>query len=413
MELQSRNLTPEQQQHQIHQMLLSRMTAEQKVQLQQAAPAEQQRIMMQQYQKYVDEQRVQQVPLPGQVSSPAQQSMAPILIPASALQQTNFAADEHQLNSQSLEEYRRKEEKNSKAYMETDYEVDTDYSCAESCCSCISRMLFPCCCCGNIVQLMEYERGVLLRYGKKSHKGVLKGGMHFLLPYVETMMKISIQEERLDIRKQSVITKEGFSLVVDGMVYFKVVDAHLALLNVQNVRRCIEMLSECKLRECIGIHTFEELTTQKDKMVASLQKVLDVATDPWGIKVLRVELSEIVCPPAMKAAMASEGDARIAATQFIIAAERDAKARMIQASASPVLVEAERKAKAAIIEAEGIAKATVARAQGEKNAAILLKEAAEKMAGNPNAMQLRYLQTLPAMANATIVGGSPSFTLQL
>jgi erythrocyte band 7 integral membrane protein len=384
------------------------------VQRQQQMQFQQQQKPQQQMMGGAPPQQMQQMQQPQPQQQQMQQVQMPkIDMPAMAV--TDYAAAEPVLDAAEFEDYKRREADNAANYRKhlAEEEIDTSYTCAENACACASRLIFPCCMPCNTITLMDYERGVLLRFGKKSHKSVLKGGMHFLLPYVEEMMKISVQEERLDIRKQSVITKEGFSLQVDGMVYFKVVDAHLAMLNVRNVRSCIEMLSQTKLRECIGIHTFEELTTSKDKMVATLQKILDTATDPWGVKVFRVELSDIICPPAMKAAMASEGDARIAATQFIIAAERDAKARMIQASASPILVNAEREAKARIIAAEGNAKATIARAQGEKNAALLIKEAAEKMAANPNAMQLRYLQTLPEMKNGVFIGGGQGLTLQI
>lgn len=201
--------------------------------------------------------------------------------------------------------------------------------------------------------IQNYERGVLIRLGKRTHKAALAGGMHFLLPCgVDQLMRIDIREQILDLRNQNVVTKEGLSLMIDACVYFKVIDASKALLTVTNLRQSIMYLAQTKLREILSAHTFEQIQTQRGSLAVMLKKILDDVTEHWGVDVTRVEITDIVLPESMKRAMGQEA-------------------------------EAARSAKAKIIEAEG-----------ERQAASTLKDAADILATGPGAMQLRLLQTL-------------------
>lgn len=264
----------------------------------------------------------------------------------------------------------------SKMQMQDDNDDDfvhPSFTGLETCCICSSRLsllllcplTLPC----NIRTLNDYERGVLLRNGRRMHAGTLKGGLHVLLPCVDSMMSIDIREKLLDIPKQNVVTREGLALRVDAVVYYKVFSATRALLEIENVQRAILMLAQTKLREILGTRTFDEIQSDRQSLALSLKETLDEATDPWGIDVTRVEITDLTVPADMQRAMGSEA-------------------------------EAQRNARAKIIEAEG-----------EKSAAYTLKEAADIMSTSEGTMQLRFLQTLTQISaekNSTILIPFPS-----
>jgi regulator of protease activity HflC (stomatin/prohibitin superfamily) len=289
---------------------------------------------------------------------------------------------------------------------------EPNFSALESCGTCCAGLstIIPVCWCCIFKTLDVYEDGVRLRHGKKLHKGVIAGGTHVILPLVDKLMRIDTREQLLDIPRQNVVTKEGFSLVVDAVVYFKVFDSTKALLGIQDVKRSIFWLAQTKLREILGIHTWQQIQVERKSLISGLKAILDEATDAWGVDVTRVEMTDIQLPQNVKAAMAAEAEAKASAGAFLVTADRDAKAKMIQASASPILVNAEREAKARIILAEATAQAKVIEAQGEKNAAVKLKEAADIMGGNTNTIQLRYLQTLPQLKGTIMVPMSNDMT---
>lgn len=248
----------------------------------------------------------------------------------------------------------------------------------EQCVICFGRSLLcvlcPICCPCAVETIYDYERGVMLRVGKQLHEGTLSGGLHIVIPCVDTLLKIDTRERLLDIPKQCVVTREGLSLRVDAVVYYKVFDATRALLGIENVKKSILMLAQTKLREILGTHTFDAIQMERQKLATNLKEVIDSATDPWGIDVTRVEITDITLPAEMERAMGSEA-------------------------------EAQRNAKAKVIEAEG-----------EKLAAVTLKEAAEIMAEAPNTMQLRFLQTLTQISaekNSTILIPFPSDLLSM
>jgi len=213
--------------------------------------------------------------------------------------------------------------------------------------------------------LQEYERGVVFRLGRvlDSAKGP---GLFILIPFVDRMRKLSIRTVTMDIDPQDVISRDNVTLKVNAVLYFRVVDPIRAINNVENYLYATTQLSQTHLRSILGEHTLDELLTNRDKINAKLQGILDEQTDPWGIKVVSVEIKDVDLPLDMQRAMAKEAEA-----------ERERRAKIIAA-------------------------------EGEQQAAQKLREAADIMGSSANgsAMQLRYLQTLSDMStdqNSTIV----------
>lgn len=208
-----------------------------------------------------------------------------------------------------------------------------------------------------------------MRLGKKTHPGTLSGGLHVLVPCVDSLLQIDTRETLLDVPQQNAVTREGLSLKVDAVVYYKVFDASRALLGIQNVRHAVLLLAQTKLREALGQHSFDQIQLDREAIASNLKSVLDDATDPWGIDVTRVEITDLILPPSMARAMGTEAEA-----------QRNAKAKMIEA-------------------------------EGERNAAETLRDAAVIMAQSPGTMQLRFLQTLTQISaekNSTILVPFPS-----
>jgi regulator of protease activity HflC (stomatin/prohibitin superfamily) len=201
----------------------------------------------------------------------------------------------------------------------------------------------------------EYERAVVLRLGK-ALPGAKGPGLIILIPIVDRMIKISVRTVTMDIDPQDVITKDNVTLKVNAVVYFRVVDPTKAFVNVENYLYATSQLAQTHLRSSLGEHTFDELLKDREQINAKLQSKLDQNTDPWGIKVVGVEIKHIDLPVDMQRAMAKEAEA-----------ERERRAKIIAAS-------------------------------GEMEAAAKLKEAADEMSKNEMSLQLRYLQTLNNMS---------------
>lgn len=248
---------------------------------------------------------------------------------------------------------------------------ETTICCARAYMCLLCPLVCPC----QLRVVQDYERSVKLRLGRRLHDEPLKGGMHLILPCgVDNLLTLDVRETVINVPQQNVVTKEGLSLKVDAAVYFTVFDASRALLAVNGVYAAISTLSQTKLREVLGMHSFDDLQVDRVSIANNLQHLLDVATDPWGISVTRVEIMDIVMPAGMTRAMGQEAEA-----------QRNAKAKLIEA-------------------------------EGEKKASYTLKEAADVMAQTPGAMHLRFLQTLnniSAEQNSTIVVPFPSDLLSL
>ena len=209
--------------------------------------------------------------------------------------------------------------------------------------------------------LNEYERGVVFRLGRViSAKGP---GLIILLPVIDKMVKVSLRLVALDVDPQDVITRDNVSVKVNAVIYFRVVDATKAIIEVENYSYAMSQLAQTTIRSVCGQAELDELLAERDKINSELQEILDMHTDPWGIKVATVELKHIDLPQEMQRAMAKQAEA-----------ERERRAKIINA-------------------------------EGEFQAATKLSEASEIIDKNPVALQLRYLQTVNEMStenNSTI-----------
>ena len=188
--------------------------------------------------------------------------------------------------------------------------------------------------------------------------------MIYIIPLVEKMVRVQLRTVTMDVPPQDVITKDNVSVKVNAVVYFRVMDANLAILEVENYLFATSQLAQVTLRSVCGQAELDELLSEREKLNVKLQEILDLATDPWGIKVVLVELKDIDLPAEMRRAMAKQAEA-----------ERERRAKIIHA-------------------------------EGEFEASQKLGEAAETIAKQPVAMHLRFLQSLVEVSadkNQTIV----------
>ncbi|MFQ5835230.1 MAG: slipin family protein [bacterium] len=214
----------------------------------------------------------------------------------------------------------------------------------------------------SIRVVTEYERGVIFRLGRLV--GAKGPGLFFLIPIVDRMVKVSLRTMNFDVQPQEVITKDNVPVKVNAVVYFRIIDPSKSVVEVENYRFATLQIAQTTLRGVVGEAELDELLSQREKLNERLQSIVDEQTDPWGIKVSVVEVKEIEVPDTMKRAMARQAE-----------------------------VERERRAK-------------IINAQGEYQAAEKLSQAAEVIGEYPQAIQLRYLQTLSEIAseqNSTII----------
>ena len=202
--------------------------------------------------------------------------------------------------------------------------------------------------------LNEYERGVIFRLGRLiPTKGP---GIIFIIPLVDKLIKISLRLVTLDVPPQDVITKDNVSIKVNAVVYYRVMDANKSIVEVENYSYATSQLAQTTLRSVCGQAELDELLAEREKISVHLQEILDKETDPWGIKVSKVEIKHIDLPPEMQRAMAKQAEA-----------ERERRAKVIHAD-------------------------------GEFQASQKLSEAAVIISKDSTALQLRYLQTLSEIA---------------
>ncbi len=209
----------------------------------------------------------------------------------------------------------------------------------------------------------EYERGVIFRLGRllPEPKGP---GLFLLIPIVDRMVKVDLRTVTLNVPPQEVITKDNVPVRVNAVAYFRIVDPNNAIIQVENYMVATSQIAQTTLRSVLGQHVLDELLSERDKINAILQAIIDEATSPWGIKVSVVEVKDVEIPAGMQRAMARQAEA-----------ERERRAKVISA-------------------------------EGEYQASERLKDAAAVMSQEPITVQLRYLQTLleiGASNNSTIV----------
>jgi regulator of protease activity HflC (stomatin/prohibitin superfamily) len=208
----------------------------------------------------------------------------------------------------------------------------------------------------------EYQNGVVFRLGR--FVGLKRAGFRWLIPLVERMVIIDMRTVAKDVPPQDVITKDNVSVKVNAVVYFRVIHADKAVLQVEDFLYATSQLAQTTLRAILGQVELDELLSQRDRINRDIQQVLDAHTDPWGIKVSNVEVKHIDLPVEMQRAIARQAEA-----------ERERRAKVISA-------------------------------EGEHQAAEKLAQAADVLSRNPSALQLRYLQTLVEITgsgNQTII----------
>jgi regulator of protease activity HflC (stomatin/prohibitin superfamily) len=206
----------------------------------------------------------------------------------------------------------------------------------------------------SIKILMEYERGVIFFLGKFQE---VKGpGLIIVLPVVQKMLRVNLQIVTMDVPAQDVITRDNVSVKVNAVIFFRVVDPQRAILAVQDYLYSTSQIAQTTLRSVLGQSQLDELLSKREEINVVLQRIIDQQTEPWGVKVTAVEVKNVDLPPEMQRAIAKQAEA-----------ERERRAKVIHA-------------------------------EGEFQAAQKLSEAAEIIARNPIALQLRYLQTLVEVA---------------
>lgn len=203
--------------------------------------------------------------------------------------------------------------------------------------------------------LREYERGVVFRLGRLI--GAKGPGLILLIPVVDRMVRVSLRTIVMDVPPQDVITKDNVSLKVNAVVYFRVIQAEKAIVEVEDYLHATSQLSQTTLRSVLGQSQLDEILAEREKINRELQRIIDHQTEPWGIKVSNVEIKHVDLPIEMQRAMAKQAEA-----------ERERRAKIIHA-------------------------------EGEFQASQKLKEAAEIIEDHPVAVQLRFLQTLSEVAS--------------
>jgi len=205
--------------------------------------------------------------------------------------------------------------------------------------------------------LREYERGVIFRLGRLIGGDGLKGpGLILLIPVIDKMVKVSLRTVVMDVPTQDVITRDNVSIKVNAVVYFRVVEPQKAIVGVENFLVATSQLSQTTLRSVLGQSDLDDLLSQREKINLKLQQIIDMHTEPWGVKVSNVEVKQIDLPQEMQRAMAKQAEA-----------ERERRSKVIAA-------------------------------EGEFQAAQRLADAASILGEHPSALTLRYLQTLREIA---------------
>ncbi|MDP6347417.1 MAG: slipin family protein [Dehalococcoidia bacterium] len=200
----------------------------------------------------------------------------------------------------------------------------------------------------------QYESGVHFRLGRLV--GIKPPGVRFMIPFIDTIRKIDTRVVTLDVPAQEAITKDNVTLRVNAVVYFRVVHADQAVVNVADYRIATFQIAQTTLRSVLGKSSLDELLAEREKLNDSLREIIDEATEPWGIKVSMVEVKDVELPDTMQRAMAAQAEA-----------ERERRAKIIHA-------------------------------EGEFEASQRLADAARVIGSQPATLQLRYLQTLTTIA---------------
>ncbi|XP_050389529.1 band 7 protein AGAP004871 isoform X3 [Patella vulgata] len=225
-------------------------------------------------------------------------------------------------------------------------------------------LFFPFSLCLTIKVVQEYERAVMFRLGRLLAGGARGPGLFFVIPCIDSYTKVDLRTVSFDVPPQEVLTRDSVTVAVDAVVYYRVQNATMSITNVEDANRSTRLLAATTLRNVLGTKNLAEILSERESISHNMQSSLDEATDPWGVKVERVEVKDVRLPVQLQRAMAAEAEA-----------SREARAKVIAA-------------------------------EGEQKASKALKEAADVMSESPAALQLRYLQTLNSISaekNSTII----------
>merc|ERR1712241_502191 len=212
-------------------------------------------------------------------------------------------------------------------------------------------------------KVQEYERAVIFRLGRVKKGGAVGPGLFTILPCIDNIVTVDLRTVTFDVPPQEILTKDSVTVTVDAVVLFKVYNPMSSVINVANASHATRLLASTTLRNMLGTRNLHDILSDRETISSTMLTLLDEATDPWGIRVERVEVKDVRLPQQLQRAMAAAA-------------------------------EASRQAKAVVIEA-----------QGEQQASKALKDASD-ISSSPAALQLRYLQTLSSIAaerNSTIV----------
>ncbi|GJL61588.1 MAG: membrane protein [Nitrospirales bacterium] len=214
--------------------------------------------------------------------------------------------------------------------------------------------------------LREYERAVIFRFGRLARGVIGKNGpgVIIIIPFVDKLVRVSLRTVTMDVPAQDVITKDNVSIKVNAVIYFRVVDAQHAIVEIEDYLYATSMLAQTTLRSVLGQSQLDDLLSRRDEINSDLQRILDQSTEPWGIKVSAVEVKNVDLPHEMQRAIARQAEA-----------ERERRSKVIHA-------------------------------EGEYQASQRLTDAANVLSENPVSLQLRYLDTLTGIAgdkNSTIL----------
>ncbi|XP_032796372.1 band 7 protein AGAP004871 isoform X4 [Daphnia magna] len=223
---------------------------------------------------------------------------------------------------------------------------------------------FPLSLCFSVKVVQEYERAVIFRLGRLLKGGARGPGIFFIVPCIDTYRKVDLRTVSFDVPPQEILSRDSVTVAVDAVVYYRVQNPTIAVSNVENFSHSTRLLAATTLRNVLGTKNLAEILSERETISHTMQSSLDEATDPWGVKVERVEIKDVRLPVQLQRAMAAEAEAA-----------REARAKVIAA-------------------------------EGEQKASRALRDAAEVIAESPAALQLRYLQTLNTISaekNSTII----------
>lgn len=258
---------------------------------------------------------------------------------------------------------------------ETNIEINMEGEDTSYCGSCVSTVIFifsallicltfPFSLCVCIKMVQEYERAVIFRLGRVKRGGPVGPGLFFIVPCMDSIVVTDLRTVSFDVPPQEILTKDSVTVAVDAVVYYRISSPMAAVCNVSDFSKSTKLLASTTLRTVLGTKNLAEILSDREAIATHLLELLDTATDPWGVKVERVEVKDVRLPQQLQRAMAAEAEAT-----------REARAKVIAA-------------------------------EGEQKASRALKEASDIISESPAALQLRYLQTLTnisAEKNSTIV----------